>query len=133
MRARRPQVPVITGAEKSPQAQLRERQIRYAALMGLRVVCLVIAAVLVSLRVPYVFWWILLLTGGMVLFPWMAVLIANDRPPKRGSRFSSRLHRAQPADPPAAGPALPAPGGGDAPGPAADTRPALPSTRVIEH
>ncbi len=134
MRARRRQATVITEAEKSPRAQLRERQVRYAVLMGLRVVCLIVAAVLVTLRVPYVLWWILLLTGGMVLFPWMAVLIANDRPPKRDSRFSSRLHR----DPPA-GAALPAAGGdagvpphdGDA-RPAQPARPALPG-RVIDH
>ena len=97
----RPQVAVITEAEESPQAQLRRRQIQYAVLMSLRVVALIVAAVLVSLRVPYLLLWIRVCTVGMVLFPWMAVLVANDRPPKKASRFTTRLHRTPRALPPA--------------------------------
>ena len=91
-RARR-QVTVITEAAESPHAQLRRRQIQYSVLMGLRVVCLILAAVLVSVHAPFVLFWILLLTVGMVVFLWMAVIIANDRPPKKASRFTTRLHR----------------------------------------
>jgi Flp pilus assembly protein TadB len=84
---------VITEAEESPQQQLRHRQRQYLGLMLLRVVCLILAAVLVSLDVPYALVWVLILTVGMVAFPWMAVMVANDRPPKAENRFSNRFHR----------------------------------------
>jgi hypothetical protein len=93
VQSRRPRVEVITEAEQSPQDQLRHRQKQYLTLMGLRVVCLIVAAVLVSLKVPLVLLWVLILTGGMVAFPWMAVMIANDRPPKEENRFTNRFRR----------------------------------------
>ncbi|GAA0261201.1 hypothetical protein GCM10009539_53450 [Cryptosporangium japonicum] len=90
---RRSRVEVITGAERSPADQLRDRQWRYFGLMMLRVVCLLVAAVLVSLDVPYALAWVGVLTVGMVLFPWIAVMVANDRPPREENRFSNRLRR----------------------------------------
>jgi hypothetical protein len=86
-------VTVITEAEPSRDTQRHRREIQYSLLMGLRVVALLLAAVLFSLHVPYLLLWILLCTVGMVVFPWMAVIIANDRPPKSSSRFSSLLTR----------------------------------------
>lgn len=102
MQTRRPRVEVITEAEASPQDQLRRRQFQYLGLMLLRVICLIVAAILVSLHVPYALAWVLVLTVGMVLFPWMAVMVANDRPPRTESRFTTRLRRV-----PVAGRALP--------------------------
>lgn len=93
MQSRRPRVEVITEAEESPQEQLRHRKRQYLSLMLLRVVCLILAAVLVSLEVPYALVWVLILTGGMVAFPWMAVMVANDRPPRAESRFTTRFRR----------------------------------------
>jgi hypothetical protein len=61
--------------------------------MLMRILCLILAAILVSLHVPYTLFWVLLLTVGMLAFPWMAVLIANDRPPKQASRFTTRFRR----------------------------------------
>ncbi len=53
-------------------------------MMGTRVVCLIGAAVAYSV---HAMWAVPALIVGMVVLPWMAVLIANDRPPlKRGSR-----------------------------------------------
>ncbi|MGH3735975.1 MAG: DUF3099 domain-containing protein [Micromonosporaceae bacterium] len=85
--ARRPVV--ITDAERSQDEQLRSRQIRYATMMGIRVVCLIIAGVLVSVQAPMLWLWVTLCVAGMVLLPWMAVLIANDRPPKEKHRLGA--------------------------------------------
>ncbi|MGH3662883.1 MAG: DUF3099 domain-containing protein [Micromonosporaceae bacterium] len=82
---------VITDAETSPDDQLRSRQIRYATMMGLRLVCLIVAGVLVSAQAPLLWLWLPLCIVGMVALPWMAVLIANDRPPKRRHQLSAML------------------------------------------
>jgi hypothetical protein len=87
---------LITEAEPSPAAQLRSRQIKYASMMGVRAVCLIAATVIVSLDVPLAPLWVGLCIVGMVALPWMAVLIANDRPPKKASRFTSRIRRERP-------------------------------------
>ena len=89
MRRRRPVV--ITDAELSPDEQLRVRQIRYASMMGIRVVCLIAAGVLVSVQAPLLWLWLPFCVVGMVLLPWMAVLIANDRLPKEQHRLADRL------------------------------------------
>jgi Flp pilus assembly protein TadB len=91
---------VITEAEASPQAQLRSRQIKYAVMMGIRALCLLVAALVVGLDAPLAPLWVGICLVGMVALPWMAVLIANDRPPKKASRFSSRLRREE-REPPA--------------------------------
>ena len=84
---------LITNAAQSPSDQLRSRQIRYVSMMAGRAACLIIGAVLVSVRPPLLPVWLVLCAIGMVFLPWAAVLIANDRPPK------SRAH-------PAAAPAV---------------------------
>ncbi len=73
---------VITDAARSPSDQLRSREVRYVTMMGARVGCLILGGVLVSLDVPLLPLWLTLCVAGMVLLPWMAVLIANDRAPK---------------------------------------------------
>lgn len=90
---RRSRVQVITGAEQSPADQLRNRQWRYFGLMMMRIVCLFAAAIVVSLNVPYALVWVGILMVGMMLFPWIAVMVANDRPPREENRFSTRLRR----------------------------------------
>jgi hypothetical protein len=89
VRRRRPVV--ITDAEPSPDEQLRVRQIRYASMMGIRVVCLITAGVLVSVQAPMLWLWLPLCVVGMVLLPWMAVLIANDRLPREQHRLTGLL------------------------------------------
>ncbi|MGH3648996.1 MAG: DUF3099 domain-containing protein [Micromonosporaceae bacterium] len=95
---------VITDAERSQDEQLRSRQIRYASMMGFRIVCLIVAGVLVSVQAPMLWLWVPLCVVGMVLLPWMAVLIANDRPPKERYKLGSVLRgrRRTPEAPPAA-------------------------------
>jgi Flp pilus assembly protein TadB len=90
---RRAQPALITDAERSPDDQLRTRQIRYVVMMSIRAVCLVVAAVLVGTNAPMLWLWVPLCVVGMVLLPWLAVIIANDRPPKERCRLSNRLHR----------------------------------------
>jgi Flp pilus assembly protein TadB len=91
-RARREPVrAVITEAEESIPAQLRRREIRYAWMMGLRAVCIVAAVLITTADVPYAMVWVGLCILGMILLPWMAVLVANDRLPKKDSRFSAHF------------------------------------------
>ncbi|NUS73579.1 MAG: DUF3099 domain-containing protein [Corynebacteriales bacterium] len=85
---------VITDAPPSPQEQLRGRQMRYLIMMGLRIACLIAAAVVVIVDAPYALAWVGVCIAGMVLFPWMAVLVANDRPPRKKTE-SHRLWRRQ--------------------------------------
>ena len=78
-----PERPVlITDAARSQDAQLRSRQIRYVSMMSVRAACLIIGGILISARVPLLPLWLSFCVLGMVLLPWMAVLIANDRSPK---------------------------------------------------
>jgi hypothetical protein len=81
---KQPERPVlITNAARSQSDQLRTRQIRYVAMMSVRAGCLILGAVLVSVRPPLLPLWLILCAIGMVFLPWAAVLIANDRPPKK--------------------------------------------------
>jgi hypothetical protein len=72
---------LITDASRSQREQLRSREIRYVTMMGLRLSCLIAGAVLISLKPPLLPVWLALCAAGMVLLPWMAVIIANDRLP----------------------------------------------------
>jgi hypothetical protein len=56
-----------------------------------RVVCLILAAVVMTAEVPYAGWWATLCIAGMIGLPWAAVLIANDRAPRRVSPPRSAL------------------------------------------
>ena len=80
---KQPERPVlITDAARSQSDQLRSREIRYVTMMALRAACLILGAVLISVRPPLLPLWLGLCAAGMVFLPWAAVLIANDRPPK---------------------------------------------------
>src|SRR5262245_61669127 len=87
---------LITDADRSPADQLRSRQIRYVLMMSVRAVCLVVATILAVARVPLLWLWVPLCLVGMVVIPWLAVILANDRPPKDQHRFVHRLHRHEP-------------------------------------
>jgi Protein of unknown function (DUF3099) len=94
-----PRPVVITDAERSQDDQLRAREIRYVIMMSLRLVCVVVAGILVGLRVPLLGLWLILCVMGAVLLPWLAVILANDRPPKAEHRLVNRLRRVE--EPPA--------------------------------
>jgi hypothetical protein len=87
-RGRRPVV--ITDAHQSPRDELRYRERRYVLMMSIRALCLVAAAVLVSAHAPLLWLWLPLCLFGMVVIPWLAVILANDRLPKSEHRI---LHR----------------------------------------
>ncbi|ATL68889.1 DUF3099 domain-containing protein [Nocardia terpenica] len=72
---------LITEAAPSLEQQHRDRVKRYSILMGFRIPCLVLAAVAYSLWGNWVI--SLAIIGVSIPLPWIAVLIANDRPPRR--------------------------------------------------
>jgi hypothetical protein len=97
---------LITAAEPSYEEQHRARVRKYLTLMAFRIPALIGAAV------AYGAWHngliSLLIVAASVPLPWMAVLIANDRPPRRANeprRFDSARRRT-PLFPTAERPAL---------------------------
>jgi arginine exporter protein ArgO len=89
---------LITNAARSQGAQLRSREIRYITMMGIRIVCIIIGGILISTKPPLLPLWLILCAAGMVLLPWMAVLIANDGPAKsKEERASAHQRQAAPA------------------------------------
>lgn len=108
---RQPHRPIlITDASRSQDDQLHTRQVRYVLMMSVRLACLIVGAVLVSVQVPLLWLWLLLCGVGMVLLPWLAVMLANDRPPKDQHRLATRLrHRQHEQSPPHSLPAAEAP------------------------
>ena len=72
---------LITEAQPSLDEQLSARRTKYLIMMSIRVVCLVLAATFY--HTP---WLMAIFVVGAVALPWMAVLIANDRPPKKAMR-----------------------------------------------
>jgi Protein of unknown function (DUF3099) len=78
---------LITVAEPSYAEQYAARRRKYAILMGARIPCLALAGVF------YQTWWLAL--SFIVLsvpLPWMAVLIANDRPPRKAEQVNRLRH-----------------------------------------
>ena len=98
---KQPERPVlITDAARSQRDQIRSREIRYVTMMGLRAACLIVGAVLISVRPPLLPVWLVLCAAGMVFLPWAAVLIANDRPPRsKAERAASAVAQAEAAQP----------------------------------
>ncbi len=90
-RGRRPVV--ITNAVPSPREQIRTREIRYLLMMSVRAVCLVAAAVLVTVRPPLLGLWLVICGIGMVFVPWLAVILANIGLPQEKYRLANRRHR----------------------------------------
>jgi Protein of unknown function (DUF3099) len=74
---------LITEAAPSYEDEYAARKRKYITMMALRVPCLVLAGVFHNI------WWLAL---GFVLLsvplPWIAVLIANDRPPLRAEEVN---------------------------------------------
>ncbi|MFJ8577713.1 DUF3099 domain-containing protein [Micromonospora sp. NPDC093277] len=83
---------LITDASRSQDDQLNSRQKRYVLMMGIRVACLVAGAILVGAKAPLLWLWLPLCGIGMVFIPWLAVLLANDRPPKEQHRLANKFH-----------------------------------------
>jgi len=73
----------ITDASPSQSEQLHHREVRYVVMMSIRAVCLVVIVILVKIHAPLVWLWVPALLFGMFIVPWLAVILANDRMPKR--------------------------------------------------
>ncbi len=78
---------LITAVEPSYAEQYATRRRKYALLMSARIPCLVLAGVF------YQTWWLALSFVVLsVPLPWMAVLIANDRAPRKAEQVNSLRH-----------------------------------------
>jgi hypothetical protein len=93
---------LITNAERSQDDQLHSREVRYLLMMSFRALCLVAAAVLAGVHAPLLWLWIPVCLFGMLIVPWAAVILANDRPRRRRVRTGE-------AKPPTPADALPTP------------------------
>jgi hypothetical protein len=97
---------LITAAAPSYEEEHRARVRKYLTLMAFRIPALILAAI------AYGAWHngliSLLIVAVSVPLPWMAVLIANDRPPRRANepRRFDRMPRRTPLFPTAERPAL---------------------------
>ena len=77
-RHRRPEPLLITEAQLSQAEQHAARKKRYALTMGIRIVFIVLAAAFYQ-----IVWLMLILAILGTVLPWFAVIMANDRPPKK--------------------------------------------------
>lgn len=91
----------ITDAPQAPEVEFRRRRNTYVVMMIGRMVCLVLAAIVMTADVPYAGWWAALCIAGMVGLPWAAVLIANDRTPLSPAERRAMPENAVPALEPA--------------------------------
>ncbi|RZS34487.1 DUF3099 family protein [Herbihabitans rhizosphaerae] len=74
---------LITEAEPSYEEQYAARKRKYMLMMGMRFPCLILAGVF------YETWWLALLFVVLSIpLPWIAVLIANDRPARKVEKVS---------------------------------------------
>ncbi len=78
---------LITAAEPSYAEQYATRRRKYTILMMARIPCLALAGVF------YQTWWLALSFVVLsVPLPWMAVLIANDRAPRKAEQVHRLRH-----------------------------------------
>lgn len=74
---------LITEAAASFEDEHAARKRKYMIMMSLRFPCLILAGIL------YHTWWLaLLFVVASVPLPWIAVLIANDRPPRKAEEVN---------------------------------------------
>ena len=81
---------LITEAQPSYDDQQAMRRRRYAIMMFCRIPCLVAAAVVYQTTQLWLLGLVILAVS--IPLPWMAVLIANDRPAKKKETVN-RFHR----------------------------------------
>jgi hypothetical protein len=97
---------LITGAAPPYEVEYRQRVRKYLTLMAIRIPALLFAAI------AYGIWQnglvSLLIVAASVPLPWIAVLIANDRPPRRAEepRRFEHVNQRIPLFPTAKRPAL---------------------------
>jgi len=90
-RPRRAEPVLITEAQVSQVDQHAARKKRYAITMLVRTICLLFAAVFYQ-----TVWLMIILAVLGTILPWFAVIMANDRPPKKQqqvNRYAARPDR----------------------------------------
>ncbi|MFD2490905.1 DUF3099 domain-containing protein [Amycolatopsis jiangsuensis] len=74
---------LITEAEPSYEEQLATRKRKYVTMMVCRIPCLILAGL------TYHTWWLALTFLVISIpLPWVAVLVANDRPPRKSENVN---------------------------------------------
>ncbi|GLZ38711.1 DUF3099 domain-containing protein [Actinokineospora sp. NBRC 105648] len=74
---------LITEAAPSYEDQFAARKRKYMIMMGLRLPCLLLAGIFHNT------WWLALgFVALSIPLPWMAVLVANDRPPRKAEKVN---------------------------------------------
>ena len=97
---RRRKAILITDLREDPEREMRRREVRYVTMMLIRALCLIAGAILVSTKPPLWGLWLVLCLAGMVLIPWLAVILANDRPPRtKAERAATERARQHPTEP----------------------------------
>ncbi|MDQ6658411.1 MAG: DUF3099 domain-containing protein [Actinomycetota bacterium] len=81
MAVRGAQSSLITEAELSYDDQFRIRRRRYVVMMVMRVPCLILATVFYQ-----TVWLAMIFVAVSIPLPWIAVLVANDRPARKQRR-----------------------------------------------
>ncbi|EFV14509.1 DUF3099 domain-containing protein [Segniliparus rugosus] len=79
--AQRPEPSLITEAEPSLQDQQRARVRKYTIMMSFRIPLFILASLVYAELHNGIL--AMAILAASIPLPWMAVLIANDRPPKR--------------------------------------------------
>lgn len=69
----------ITSLPLSPEAERRNRMIKYSIAMGIRVVCIVLLLFVQG-------WWLVVCAVGAIVLPYYAVVLANVHADPRGAR-----------------------------------------------
>lgn len=80
-RFRRPEPALITEADWSRSQQHAARKRRYVITMTVRALSIVVAAIVYSST--HLLWLVLTLAALGTVLPWVAVVMANDGPPKK--------------------------------------------------
>ncbi|ASR39170.1 hypothetical protein BAY61_11075 [Prauserella marina] len=87
---------LITEAAPSYDDELAARKRKYILTMGMRFPCIILAGIF------YHTWWLALaLLVLSIPLPWIAVLVANDRPPRKSekvSRYQRETHKLDSAE-----------------------------------
>jgi hypothetical protein len=104
--ARRARPQLITDAARSPEQELRAREIRYVLMMLLRAACVVVAAILVATRPPLLWLWLTICISGGVFLPMVAVMLANDTAPRPEHQLRNKFRKPEPTSHPDPGHAL---------------------------
>lgn len=68
----------ITSLPRSPEAERRNRMIKYSVTMGIRMVCIVLMFFAQG-------WWLLVFALGAIVLPYIAVVLANVHGNPRGA------------------------------------------------